>query len=86
METVWMDIEFRFASGDSLCVSVQEGRDLVAADAERIRVVIRDGDGVDETIISRPLLNYFRTTKRVVKPEATIEEAGSVKLVGISPE
>jgi hypothetical protein len=86
METVWMDIEFRFASGDSLCVSVQEGRDLVAADAERVRVVVREGDDMEEIIISRPMLNYFRSVKRVEKPEATTDEAGSIKLVGISPE
>jgi hypothetical protein len=70
-------------SGEPLYLSAEEGRDRITADAERVRIEKRESpDTVEEVIISRATLLYWRTTKRTVKPERVAEDAGRVLVFG----
>lgn len=66
------DFEFGFLSGaQPLFLSARLGRDQIAMDAERIKVVIHHNDETEEeTIIHLQSLSYQRFTKRTLKAEA----------------
>jgi hypothetical protein len=71
---VFFDFEFQFKSGEALHVTAEEGRDLIAADAERVRLELRlSEDCVEEIIVHRAELAYMRTTKRTVQPETPVD-------------
>lgn len=81
---VLFDFEFCFrTSGVKEYFSAQDGRDKIAIDDARMRLELHpDPQTIDEIIIQRAELAYMRTTKRTVAPEATIEDAGRLRLVG----
>jgi hypothetical protein len=84
---VLFDLEFCFKSGETLYISVEEGRDSIAADEARVKIMLRQSDdAVEEIIVSRSELSYMRTLKRIVRPEARTEDAGALRLVGVSPQ
>lgn len=84
---VLFDLEFQFKSGDTLCLSAEEGRDRIAADEARVRIEIHQSDDVvEEIIVTRSELAYMRTIRRAVKPETRVEDAGTLRLVGVSPQ
>ena len=80
---VFYDFEFCFINGQMPCFTVEEGRDKVAMDQERIRLEIHHFPTmVEEVIVLRSALAYMRTTQRTVQPPVQTQDAGSVRLVG----
>lgn len=71
------DLECWFTDGESLFLNgLLEGRDRISADEARIRIQREHEPGMmEETIIDRTKLNYFRTTKRIVQPEPKAPDA-----------
>jgi hypothetical protein len=66
---VLYDLEFYFTDGDEHFVTVEEGRDRMAADDERVKIELHPTDDeVIEDIIHRQHLNRMRTTKKIIKP------------------
>jgi len=66
------EFEFGLTNGTVLYETAEGGRDVIAADAERVRLEIHEGDGsVREVIVNRApeALAYLRTTKREVPVE-----------------
>lgn len=83
---VVFDFEFQFAHVAPLYASAEEGRDTIAADEARIRLELHPEPGVtEELIVQRSELAYMRTTKREIAPSVTVEDAGSIRLVGSTP-
>jgi hypothetical protein len=61
------DLEFVFASGARLTLTAHTHRDTLSADDARIRVLMRpDNTTIDEVIVDRTKLDYFRTTQRTL--------------------
>lgn len=75
------ECEFGFLNGHTQFFTVIEGRDIYAADTDRIRLELHHEDSVEEVIVHRASLAYMRTTKRVVQPEPQVTEG--LKLVGV---
>jgi hypothetical protein len=69
---VIQDLDFVFSSSERLSVSTLDGRDTCAADAERIKITLKPDDRtLEETIIDRTKLDYFRITRRTLEDESS---------------
>jgi hypothetical protein len=74
----YRDLEFRFASGEALIVTTQDGRDTLEESTEYFRIIV--GSEPPETItIDRSKLNCWRETRRTELPEAgtTVDRGAS---------
>lgn len=85
-ETVYLDIEARFSSGYLLCLTVLDGRDRLLTDGQHLTIEIHDTpETPDITVLDRAKLDTLRTTRRVVTPEPTTTDGGTVQLTGDTP-
>ena len=64
------DIDARFANGDTLTTTVQDGRDHVKGDATSVQIQRNpDPQTVEEWTLTRAHLNYLTVTKRTLPDE-----------------
>jgi hypothetical protein len=70
---VLLDLEFHFASGEPLIVSIEQGRDSIAQDARCYRIEIRHSAAeIEEHIIEKPV-QRMKTVKRTVQPDKPVQ-------------
>jgi hypothetical protein len=70
---VLLDLEFHFASGEPLIVSLEEGRDIIAKDDARFRIQVNHSEAeIEEHIIDLPKVQRMKTVKRIVQPETKV--------------
>jgi hypothetical protein len=71
---VLLDLEFHFASGEPLIVSIEEGRDVIAKDDARFRIQVNHSEAeIEEHIINLPTVQRMKTVKRTVQPEKPVQ-------------
>lgn len=63
-------------------VTAKDGEWSLANDSGGILLQVRQGGATDEYCVNKAALAYMRTTKREVAPEATVEDAGSIRIIG----
>lgn len=85
--TTFYDFEFHFLHGVApVLITAEDGRWSLNQPSGRIVFQYRASDGVtDELNINGGTLAYVRTTKREVQPVSTIEDSGTLRLVGNTP-
>ena len=83
-ERVTYDFEVGYLNGTTQFLTAEEGRDSIAVDDQRLKVVLRpDEQTFEEYLVNRSALAYLHTIKRV-HPEPSTAES-NIRLVGETP-
>jgi hypothetical protein len=80
------DYEFYFSSGNTLTLTIREGRDSVTEDEHQVQITrTLEGGGRGRLTIDRAKLDYYGATVRVLEPETTTQDAGTIRVLGETP-